>query len=236
MNTVIYVNYRKYFAQNKPVRDGCGEQNKLKLENVRYMYEAGRVLCGAIKGTGRDHVYGEFGWELLSSRRYRRRMMIFHSILYSYCPQHLFNIIQGTVGERTNYRLRNVHQLNTFYCRSTTFYNSFFPKCVSDWNEILSVNKNLDDRAVLNDLLRSNLPDVNPLFFIGQRRCSIVHTQMRMGCSSLNYDLSQMHLINSQKCNCGFEKDVHHFFLTCPFYVQQRTLLYKSINQYIIIW
>ena len=61
------------------VWDGCGEQNKLKLENVQY--EAGRVVYGAIKGTVRDHVYGEWGWELLSSRRYRRRMMTFHSIL-----------------------------------------------------------------------------------------------------------------------------------------------------------
>ena len=52
------------------VWDGCGEQNELKLENVQY--EAGRVVCGAIKGTVRDHVYGELGWELLSSRRYRR--------------------------------------------------------------------------------------------------------------------------------------------------------------------
>ena len=44
------------------VWDGCGEQNKLKLENVQY--DAGRVVCGAIKGTVRDHVYGELGWEL----------------------------------------------------------------------------------------------------------------------------------------------------------------------------
>ena len=91
------------------VWDGCGEQNKLNLKMFSMRLVA---LCvGAIKGTVRDHVYGELDWELLSSRCYRRRMMTFHSILYSYCPQHLLNIIQGTVGERTNYRLRNVYQL-----------------------------------------------------------------------------------------------------------------------------
>ena len=42
-----------------------------------------------------------------------------------------------------------------------------------------------------------------------------------------------MHIIDSHKCNCGFEKeDVHHFFLTCPFYVQQRTLLLDVYIQY----
>ena len=118
-------------------------------------------------------------------------------------------------------------EYGTYFLLSlTTFYNSFFPKCVRDWMEILSVDKNLGDRAFFKNVLRSNLLDVNPLFFIGQRRCSILHAQMHSGCSSLNYDLFQMHIIDSQKCNCGFEKeDLHHFSLTCPFYVQQLTLL-----------
>ena len=63
---ILYKSFiRPLLEYGSIVWDGCGEQNKLKLEHIQY--EAGRVVCGAIKGTVRDHVYGELGWELLSS-------------------------------------------------------------------------------------------------------------------------------------------------------------------------
>jgi hypothetical protein len=35
------------------------------------------------------------------------------------------------------------------------------------------------------------------------RKLSILHTRLRHQCSSLNADLSKIHIINNFKCNCG---------------------------------
>ena len=113
-------------------------KTKLKMSSMWLV-----IVSGAIKGTGRTKVYRELGWELLSNRRLRRKLTIFHSIIHSYCPPNLLNISQGTVRQRTIYSLRNINQLNTFYCSTTAFYNAYFPSCVRDWNEILAMEKTL---------------------------------------------------------------------------------------------
>ena len=45
----------------------------------------------------------------------------------------------------------------------------------------------------------------------GPRKLSILHTRLRQQCSSLNADLSKIHIRNNYKCNCGasFEDAMH---------------------------
>ena len=51
----------------------------------------------------------------------------------------------------------------------------------------------------------------------GPRKLSILHTRLRYQCSSLNADLSRIHMINNYKCNFGASfEDAIHYFLECP--------------------
>jgi hypothetical protein len=47
----------------------------------------------------------------------------------------------------------------------------------------------------------------------GPRKLNILHTRLRHQCSSLNADLSRIHIINNYKCNCGvsFEDAIHYY-------------------------
>ena len=210
------------------VWDNCSQRDKDKIEDVQYV--AGRIVSGAIKGTGRNKVYRELGWELLSNRRLRHKLTIFHSIIYSYCPPHLLNILQGTVRERTNYSLRNVNQLNTFYCSTTAFYNSYFPSCVRDWNEILAMEKDTDDRSKFLNDLKSDIPKPNSLYQFGTRQLSIIHAQMRMGCSPLKNNLFSMNIIPGPSCSCGhYNEDAEHFFFHCPLHLAQQSKLLNTL-------
>ena len=42
-----------------------------------------------------------------------------------------------------------------------------------------------------------------PYMYFGERRCQILHTRLRLGCSSLNFDLFKNHLRDDDKCACG---------------------------------
>ena len=62
-------------------------------------------------------------------------------------------------------------------------------------------------------------------------KLNILHTRLRHKCSSLNADLSRVHIINDHKCNCGasFEDDIH-YFLECPLYLNERRTLLNNCD------
>ena len=60
---------------------------------------------------------------------------------------------------------------------------------------------------------------------------SILHTRLRHQCSSLNADLSKIHIINNFKCNCGASfEDAIHYFLECPLYLNERRTLLSNCD------
>ena len=58
-----------------------------KVESVQY--RAALVTTGAWKGTNKEKLYEELGWESLSERRWVRRMNIFCRILKNQTPSYL---------------------------------------------------------------------------------------------------------------------------------------------------
>ena len=57
--------------------------------------------------------------------------------------------------------------------------------------------------------------------------------RLRIGCSSLNYHLSEnLHVINNAACQCGFyREDPDHYFLSCPIYYAQRRNLFDDLGE-----
>ena len=49
-----------------------------KLESVQY--SAALAVTGTWRGTSREKLYAELGWESLSSRRWSRRLTLFYKI------------------------------------------------------------------------------------------------------------------------------------------------------------
>ena len=55
-----------------------------KLESVQY--SAALAVTGTWRGTSRDKLYAELGWESLSSRRWSRRLTLFYKIIKNITP------------------------------------------------------------------------------------------------------------------------------------------------------
>ena len=71
----------------------------------------------------------------------------------------------------------------------------------------------------------------NPLYNYGERKCNIIHAQLRMQCSNLKAHLLALHVIDDPICTChtGIE-DTAHFFLHCPLYYTYRLDLMNTVN------
>ena len=52
-------------------------------------YEAALAITGAWKGTNRDKIYEELGWETLDSRRQCHRLIMFYKIINNFNPNYL---------------------------------------------------------------------------------------------------------------------------------------------------
>ena len=55
-----------------------------KIESVQYA--AALAVTGAWKGTSRERLYEELGWESLDSRRWTRRLTLFYKIANNLTP------------------------------------------------------------------------------------------------------------------------------------------------------
>ena len=60
-------------------------------------------------------------------------------------------------------------------------------------------------------------------FFYGERKFQVLHTRLRLGCSSLNADLFHNHVSESDRCRCGEPETAKHYFFICIMYRNIRT-------------
>ena len=62
-----------------------------KLESVQY--SAALAVTGTWRGTSREKLYAELGWESLSSRRWSRRLTLFYKMMNNLMPKYTMNPI-----------------------------------------------------------------------------------------------------------------------------------------------
>ena len=92
-----------------------------KVESVQY--HADLVTTGASRGTNKEKLYKELGWEFLSQRKWLRRMTIFNKIVNNQTPAYLKDL---------NYHIDE--PIRTFNSRTSKYKASFYPSCVDSWN------------------------------------------------------------------------------------------------------
>ena len=92
------------------------------LESTQY--QAALAVSGAWKGTSREKIYDELGWESLDLRRIFRRLIQFYKIMTGMTPDYLRTPIPSLHGHLFGYRITNV--LDNIFCRTDRYNNSFY--------------------------------------------------------------------------------------------------------------
>ena len=197
-----------------------------KVESVQY--SAALAVSGTWRGTSREKLYAELGWESLSSRRWSRRLTLFYKIINNLTPLYTKEPIPPL--QQSNYSLRNRDVIGRIKARTEKFLSSFYPNCICEWNKLDLEIRLAPSVAVFKAKLLSKIrPPAKSIFCIHDPIGLGYLFQLRVGLSKLNLHKFNHNFSDTVNPMCptndGIE-DTEHFLLLCPsFHIQRRDLL-----------
>ncbi len=142
-------------------------------------------------------------------------------------PGFLSNLIPNQTQDR--YTLRNASDIPIIPCRTQLYTNSYLPSVIRDWNRLDDNVRNAPSLMSFKSRISKNISKPSLLYKVGSRKPQILHTRLRLDCSSLNYDLHRRSIVDSPNCTCGAEETVSHFLLHCNNFQHQRQLYLSSL-------
>ena len=133
-----------------------------KLEKLQY--SAALAITGAIRGSSRDKLYQELGFESLNLRKWYRKLVLFHKITLNESPSYLYDLIP----KRANiYQTRQVNNIPMFKVKHNFFSNSFFPSTIIEWNKLDSeIRTSPSSESFKRSLLKLIRPVARSIFDI----------------------------------------------------------------------
>ena len=201
-----------------------------RLEQVQYT--ASLAVTGAWKGTSRQRLYEELGWESLYERRWYRRLCHFFKLNLTHSPEYLFSLIPPE--RQISHGLRHPHVYSQSKARTNRFSNSYFQNTIHEWNKLLpeiQASKSLAEfKQKLILLIR---PTKNPTYGVFDLKGIKDITKLRVHFSNLNAHKFQHNFeCISPLCNCGItNEDNEHYLLYCPRFNQSRRGLFDSVAE-----
>ena len=198
-----------------------------KIESVQY--NAALAITGAIRGTSRDKLYKELGFESLKDRRWMRRLCYFYKIFNYKSPCYLFNYLPPL---SISPRYPNI--FNSFHCRTVAFQDSFFPSSVNNWNQLDTETRNCKSYPIFrNKLLKIVRPLENKIFNIFDPLGTKLLSRLRPGFSHLREHKFRHNFSDTinPMCSCTLHPETTtHFLLHCQNYSIIRQTLMSDLQ------
>ena len=199
-----------------------------------------RLVTGAKFRSPTEALLNDLGWERLSTRRLIHKLLFFHRLYNNHppLPSYLTDILTDTRQDATGLRLRNANLLSTLPSRLTSFYRSYFPATIRQWNTLPEALRSIQS---LSDFTRQvwrrfGAPESPPLHSYGTKVGNTHHTRLRIGLTTLNAHLFQIqhHNTTSPACSCGHHnEDTNHYILWCPLHNIHRVNLFNELRKLI---
>ena len=200
-----------------------------RLEQTQY--SAALAVTGAWRGTNRQRLYEELGWESLYHRRWYRRLCHFFNLVKSQSPSYLFDEIPPE--RQLNYGLRHPRDYEVQVARTNRFSNTYFHNTLFEWNLLGDEIKNsLSLSQFKSKLLKIIRPEGISVYNISDIEGVRLLTKLRLRFSVLN-EHKFRHNFDSLTpfCACGNDKeDNEHFLLHCPQFDVMRQHLFGQLS------
>ena len=228
LETIYFSFIRPTLEYADIVWDNCNMNEKYKLEQIQY--EAAMIVTGATRSCSRAKLIEETGWLSLEKRRYNHRIFTFYKMLKNNVPTYFKDLLPPTVHQVSQRNLRSGHKLQPPRCNTNLYQNSFRIQTINDWNALPDNIKLINSNAEFKRYLYKDARVIPPYFYSGERRCQILHTRLRLGCSTLNSDLFKNHLRDNDSCACGSPETAEHFLCICSNYDNIRRTTLQQIQ------
>ena len=191
--------------------------------------EVARIVTGGKQLVSINNLYKEIGWESLENRRRKHKLVMFYKMVNHLTPTYLSELVPLSVGDNASYNLRNTSHIHNVFAHAKYHYNSFFPSAIREWNNLPVEVQCAASVASFNYMLNRNMITIPKYYYFGERKLQILHTRLRLNCSSLNSDLFSKSMVNSPLCTCGSVENAEHFLLKCHKYDNFRNILFTSL-------
>ena len=235
--TIYKAFFRPHLDYGDIIYDNPGNASfTRKLESIQY--NAALAITGCIRGTSREKLYSELGIESLADRRFSRRLCSFYKIVNGQAPQYLQTFIPTRRIASVSLRFRPA--ICPLYARTERYRNSFFPYCISKWNELDCHIRNLPSIASFKRaILKFIRPSPSPTFKVINHKGLILLTRLRVGFSHLREHKFRHGFLDivDPFCSCRTNaiETTEHFLLHCSNFSDHRTILFDDLRNIEVI-
>ena len=200
-----------------------------KLEQTQYL--AALAVTSAWRGTNRQSLYEELGWESLYQRRWYRRLCYIFKLKNSHNPEYLY--AEMPPERQVMYNLRSARLYEQSMGRTVRFSNTYFQNTLSEWNSLtLDIRNSTSIAKFKRKLLGIIRPAQKPIHNINDIARIRLLTKFRLNFSALNeHKFRHNFECLDPICGCGTSKeDNEHFLLHCPLFELQRADLLGQLG------
>ncbi|MEW8185640.1 MAG: reverse transcriptase family protein [Candidatus Thiodiazotropha endolucinida] len=227
----IYTSFiRPLLEYSDSIWDNLNQEEINLVESVHT--EAARIVSGATKLCNIDRLLSDLSWEPLHKRRRKHRLILFYKMINHLTPDILSDLVPPYVRESNPYSLRNSNDIQTIHARTNLYFNSFLPATVRDWNNLPLHVRQSDSLETFKKYLNSDLSPSPSFYNAGSRLGQVLHTRLRLECSSLNAHLYSRNLVESPLCACGEIENTTHFIFKCPNHSVVRQTYLAELTQH----
>lgn len=230
LQTIYFTFIRPILEYADVVWDNCSQYEANELEKIQN--EAARIVTGSTKLVSISSLLSETGWETLSARRKKHKLLLFFKMQNSISPDYLASLVPPSVGSTMTYQLRNNTSLQTVHANSQLYYQSFLPSVIRQWNDLSDDTRNLPSIESFKHKLNEDVYKQPSFYFVGKRIGQIYHSRLRTGCSCLRQHLFVKNILPSPICNCGAVEDTYHFMLVCDIFSDLRQELFRIVSSF----
>ena len=179
----------------------------------------------------KDNIYQELGLESLQLRRWYRRFCPIHKVFKNAYPKYLFNLI---LARSALYATRTVGNITLIKTKHSFFKNSFFPSVIIEWNNLdLSLRNSKNISIFKGKILDFIRPSPNSFFDCHNPKGIKLITRLRLSLSHLREHEFKHSFQDTTNplFNCVQDTEPStHFFLHCPFCINERRTLHSTAN------
>ena len=161
-------------------------------------------------------------WHQYNEPLNKHKLIPFYKIINGLAPNYLLDLVPPIIQETTNYNLWNTDDIQTLHVRTNLYYNSFFPSTIRAWNSLPEDTKQSPSISSFKFRLNRDMNKPPKYYNTGTHKGQILHTPIRLECSSLNAHLYRKNIEPEPTCQCGGFESSYHFFV-CPIFVGARS-------------
>jgi hypothetical protein len=172
----------------------------------------------------------ETGWENLKIEEKNINLFNFTKWQKQLTQHCISCLVPQAFANIHDYNTRNASALPVVRTRTSLYYNSFIPSSVRLWNLQPDNIRLSPSIQALKYSLKSNISSKPFYYYTGSRLGQILHSRLRMQCSSLNQHVYRKNIVDSPNCICGLAESTTHYLFHCPRYTTQRQIYINSIN------